>query len=312
MSEASKEKKSGWLSRLKEGLKRTSSKLSEGISTIFTKRRLDQEALDELQDILIMADMGVTTSARLTAELAKNRFNQEVDEKEIRETLAELIATTLRPLANPLHVSSKKPFVALMIGVNGSGKTTAIGKFSHFYKQQGLKVRVAACDTFRAAAVEQLATWTQRSGVAFVQGALNTDAAGLAFEAYQQALDNQDDLLLIDTAGRLQNKANLMAELEKMTRVLKKLDPSAPHAVILVLDATTGQNALTQVDVFKQTAGVTGLVVTKLDGTAKGGVLVAVAERYQLPIYAVGVGEGIDDLQSFDADSFARSLLGLE
>ncbi|MFN7710186.1 MAG: signal recognition particle-docking protein FtsY [Holosporales bacterium] len=312
MSKEQPQQKQGWLTRLKEGLKRSSSKLSEGISGIFTKRRLDQDALDELQDLLIISDMGVAAATRLTADLAKTRFNQEVTDHEVRETLAAWIAEALRPLAHPLDIKGHKPHVIMMVGVNGSGKTTALGKLAHLYQSQGLRVRIAACDTFRAAAVEQLETWAKRSAATFSKGDLNADAAGLAFEAYQQALAHQEDVLLIDTAGRLQNKANLMAELEKMTRVLKKLNPEAPHSVLLVLDATTGQNALSQVEVFKETAGVTGLVITKLDGTAKGGILVAIAERHALPIHAVGVGEGLEDLQPFHADTFARSLLGLE
>jgi fused signal recognition particle receptor len=304
--------KRGWLRRLRDGLSRTSTKLTEGIVGIFTKRKLDQAALDELEELLIAGDLGPTTAARLVAELKRTRFEQEVAPEEVRGTLAQSIAQILAPVARPLAFDpALKPSVVLVVGVNGSGKTTTIGKLAQQLRGAGKRVVIAAGDTFRAAAIEQLKIWGQRTGVPVVARETGGDAAGLAFDALQQARDERADVLLIDTAGRLQNKTDLMAELQKIIRVLRKLDPAAPHHVLLVLDATTGQNAHSQVDIFRQMTAVTGLIVTKLDGTARGGVLVALAERFGLPIHAIGVGESADDLRPFAADAFARSLMGL-
>lgn len=307
------EKKGGWFSRLKAGLTRSSSKLGDGIAGIFTKRKLDDQALEELEELLITADLGVTTATKLTAELAKTRFDKEVDPEEVREALADDVAKILDPVAQPLTLDpSNKPNVVLVVGVNGSGKTTTIGKLATHYRAQGLSVRLAAGDTFRAAAIEQLKIWGERSGCAVVAGKQGADSAGLAFEAVEQAKAAGDDVLLIDTAGRLHNRTELMAELQKVARVIKKVEPAAPHHVILVLDATTGQNALTQVGAFKELVDLTGLVVTKLDGSARGGVLVALAEKYGLPVHAIGVGEGAEDFRPFAAKDFARALVGLE
>ncbi len=302
-----------WFGRLKAGLTRSSAKLGEGITGIFTKRKLDDAALEELEELLISADLGVATAAKLTAHLAETRFDREVAPEEVRRALAEDIARILEPVAAPLVVeAARKPHVVLVVGVNGSGKTTTIAKLASLYKAQGLKVLLAAGDTFRAAAIDQLKVWGERSGCAVVAKAPGADAAGLAYEALETARREACDLLLIDTAGRLHNKADLMAELQKIMRVLKKLDGSAPHDTLLVLDATTGQNAHAQVETFKALAGVTGLALTKLDGSARGGVLVALAERFALPVHAVGVGEGLDDLRPFAARDFANSLLGIE
>jgi len=306
-------KAGGWFGRLKAGLTRSSAKLGEGITGIFTKRKLDDAALEALEELLISADLGVATAAKLTAHLAETRFDKEVAPEEVRRALAEDIARILEPVAAPLVVeAARKPHVVLVVGVNGSGKTTTIAKLASLYKAQGLKVLLAAGDTFRAAAIDQLKVWGERSGCAVVAGAPGADAAGLAYEALETARREACDLLLIDTAGRLHNKADLMAELQKIIRVLKKLDPEAPHDTLLVLDATTGQNAHAQVETFKALAGVTGLALTKLDGSARGGVLVALAERFALPVHAVGVGEGLDDLRPFAARDFANSLLGIE
>jgi len=307
------EPKVGWLGRIKAGLSRSSSRLAQGIGDLFTKRKLDDAALEELEELLIGADFGVATASRVTARLAKSRFDQEISPEEIKQALAEEIAEILAPVARPLALDpAKKPHVVLMVGVNGSGKTTTIGKLAKYYRGQGLKVTMAAGDTFRAAAVEQLKVWGERTGTPVVAGPQGADAAGLAFDALAQSAGRGDDLLLIDTAGRLQNKADLMAELQKMVRVLKKQDPSAPHDVLLVLDSTVGQNAHSQVEIFKELVQVSGLVMTKLDGTARGGVVVALAEKFGLPVHAIGVGEGVDDLRSFEAEAFARSLVGLD
>ncbi len=303
----------GWFARLKAGLSRSSSKLTDGIAGIFTKRKLDDEALEELEELLITADLGPSTAAKLTAELARTRFGKDVSPEEVRTALAEQVAAILEPVAAPLSFSSEhRPTVILVVGVNGTGKTTTIGKLAAQWRAQGRSVMMAACDTFRAAAIGQLQLWGERAGVAVVSGKQGGDAAGLAFDALNRAKAEGTDILLVDTAGRLQNKAGLMAELEKVGRVLNKQDATAPHAVLLVLDATTGQNAHAQVEVFRDIVNVTGLIVTKLDGSARGGVLVALAERFGLPVHAIGVGEGIDDLRPFDPRSFARSLMGLE
>ena len=307
------EKKGGWLSRLRAGLSRSSGKLGEGIAGIFTKRKLDDEALEALEELLITSDLGVATATRLTANLAKTRFDKEVAPEEVRGALAEDIAGILAPVAVPLSPApAHRPHVVLVTGVNGSGKTTTIGKLAAQWQREGKKVRLAAGDTFRAAAIEQLKIWGERTGCPVVATAPGADAAGLAYEALETARREGDDVLLIDTAGRLHNRAELMAELEKVVRVIRKLDPAAPHDCLLVLDATTGQNAHAQVETFKELVEISGLVITKLDGSARGGVLVALAERFGLPVHAVGVGESIDDLRPFDARDFARALVGLE
>ena len=303
--------KRGWFQRLKSGLSRTSTKITGGITGIFTKKKLDRELLGELEDALIAADLGPATAARLTEALAKDRFDKEITEQEVREIFATEIATILKPVAQPLTLSAHKPHVVLVIGVNGSGKTTTIGKLAQSYKKAGKKVMLAAGDTFRAAAVEQLKIWGDRAGVTVIARETGADAAGLAYDALAAAKEQGADLLLIDTAGRLQNKADLMAELQKILRVIRKVDAEAPHDILLVLDATTGQNAHSQVEIFKAMCQVTGLIVTKLDGSAKGGVLVALAEKFKLPVHAVGVGETAEDLRPFDADTFARGLMGL-
>jgi fused signal recognition particle receptor len=304
--------KRSWLARLREGLSRSSSKLATGIAGIFTKRKLDDAALQELEELLIAGDLGPATAAKLTAGLAKSRFDQEVTPEEVRGALAQEIAAILAPVARPLEIDpARKPHVILVVGVNGTGKTTTIGKLAKRFREEGRRVLLAAGDTFRAAAVEQLKIGGERTGAGVVARETGADAAGLAYDALAKAQAEGVDVLLIDTAGRLHNKADLMAGLQKIIRVLRKLDPEAPHDCLLVLDATTGQNAHQQVEIFRQMTEVTGLVVTKLDGTARGGVVVALAERFKLPVHAIGVGEGADDLRAFDAESFARSLMGL-
>ncbi|MFT6583624.1 MAG: fused signal recognition particle receptor [Alphaproteobacteria bacterium] len=302
-----------WLGRLKAGLTKSSSRITSGIADIFRKRRLDDAALQELEDLLITADLGPAVAIRLTENLAKTRFNKEVSDEEVRTALATDIALILEPVAVPLKIdATRNPHVVLVVGVNGSGKTTTIGKLAQTYKAQGLNVMLAAGDTFRAAAVAQLKIWGERTGCPVVAGKEGGDAAGLAYDALQQAQSQGVDVLLIDTAGRLHNKADIMSGLEKISRVIKKLDGTAPHDCLLVLDATIGQNAHNQVEAFREIVQVSGLVVTKLDGSAKGGVLVALSERFGLPVHAIGVGEGADDLRPFDADAYARGLMGLD
>ncbi|HEY1630431.1 MAG TPA: signal recognition particle-docking protein FtsY [Rhizomicrobium sp.] len=297
--------------RLKEGLSRSTGGLSANLAGIFTKRKLDKASVAELEEALIRADLGAGLAARISGAVAKGRYDQEITESEIREILSGEIAGVLKKVQKPLVVNSThKPFVVLVAGVNGTGKTTTVGKMAKRLSLEGAKVVLAAADTFRAAAIEQLQVWGKRTNSEVVSGAAGGDAAGLAFDALARARDAGADVLLIDTAGRLQNKAGLMAELEKIARVIKKLDATAPHAVLLVLDATTGQNALSQVEAFKGTVPLTGLVMTKLDGTAKGGILVALADKFGLPVHYIGVGEGEDDLQPFDAASFAKALTG--
>jgi fused signal recognition particle receptor len=299
----------GWFERLKSGLSKTSSRLTEGITGLVTRKKLDQATLDELEELLLAADLGIETSERITKALAKGRFDKSVSEQEIRETLAEEVARVLEPLARPLAIDeTRKPHVILVLGVNGSGKTTTIGKLAAKLAREGRRVMLAAGDTFRAAAIDQLKVWGERTGAPVIARDVGADASGLAFDAIKEARAQACDVLLIDTAGRLQNKEGLMAELEKVVRVIRKVDATAPHDVLLVLDATTGQNALQQVDVFRERAGVTGLVMTKLDGTARGGILVAIAAKHALPIHAIGVGEGVDDLQSFSAKDYARAI----
>jgi len=302
----------GWFSKLKAGLSKSSDKIVGGISDIFTKRKLDDSALEELEDVLITADLGPATAAKLTSALAKGRYDKEISDEEVRNFLANQITEILEPIAKPIEIlPGKKPHIILVVGVNGSGKTTTIGKLAQHYKEQGKNVMLAAGDTFRAAAVEQLQIWGQRTGCEVVATKTGADASGLVYGAIEQAKATACDVLLIDTAGRLQNKKGLMAELEKVVRVIGKLDDTAPHTTLLVLDATTGQNAHNQVEVFRDMVSVSGLVLTKLDGTAKGGVLVALAEKFGLPVHAIGVGETADDLKPFDAGNYARSLMGL-
>jgi fused signal recognition particle receptor len=302
-----------WLQRLKRGLSRSSSKLGEGITSIFTRRRLDDATLEELEELLITADMGTGIAAEVTGMLRKTRFGQEVSPEEVRAALADCILELVEPIAKPLRIDrTKQPHVVLVIGVNGSGKTTTIGKLAKQYSDAGLKVRMAAGDTFRAAAVEQLKIWAERTGCPITTRPAGADAAGLALDALGEAKAEGADLLLIDTAGRLQNRTDLMGELQKIVRVLKKGDPTAPHTVLLVLDATVGQNAHAQAEIFRDLIGVTGIAMTKLDGTARGGVLVSLAEKYGIPVHFIGVGETAEDLRPFEARSFARSLVGLE
>ncbi len=302
----------GFFSRLKEGLTRSTQKLSDGISAVFRKRRLDDEALEELEEVLIAADLGTGVSRRVIENFRRSRFGKEVTDEEIKQSLAEEIAAILSPVAQPLALDpAKRPHVVLVVGVNGTGKTTTIGKLAQNFGDTGKRVVLVAGDTFRAAAVEQLQIWGERVGAPVIAGGPNADSAGLAFNALTQARAESADVLLIDTAGRLHNKAALMDELRKIIRVLRKQDETAPHSVLLVLDATTGQNAVQQVRVFKEMVDVTGLVVTKLDGSARGGIVVALAETFGLPVHAVGVGEKAGDLRPFDAGDFARGLVGM-
>ncbi|MBU6420229.1 MAG: signal recognition particle-docking protein FtsY [Proteobacteria bacterium] len=297
--------------RLKAGLSRSAQKLTGGITAVFTKRKLDDEALEELEEQLIAADLGPAVAARIIKGFRSTRFGKEVTDEEVRETLATEIAEVLTPVAQKLELdTSHKPYVILMVGVNGAGKTTTIGKLASVYREQGLTPMLAAGDTFRAAAVEQLQVWGQRAGCEVVTAPANTDPASLAHDALSRARKTGADVLLIDTAGRLHNKTALMEELRKIIRVIRKLDPTAPHATLLTLDATTGQNAVTQVGIFKEMVNLSGLIVTKLDGSARGGIVVALAEKYGLPIHAVGTGEQIADLRPFDATEFARALVG--
>jgi fused signal recognition particle receptor len=301
----------GFLSRLKQGLSRSTAKISESIGAVFTRRKLDDAALSDLEDVLVAADLGTAVAARIIAEFRRTRFGAEITDDEVKQALAAEIAKILSPVAIPFELDrSKKPHVVLMVGVNGTGKTTTIGKLAQQYREQGVRAVMAAGDTFRAAAVEQLQVWGDRTGAPVIFGPPNTDSAGLAFDALARAQEQGADVLLIDTAGRLHNKAALMDELQKMIRVIKKKDETAPHSVLLVLDATTGQNALNQVDVFREMVNVTGLVVTKLDGSARGGIVVALAEEFGLPVHFVGVGEQAGDLRPFDPGEFARGLVG--
>jgi fused signal recognition particle receptor len=307
------EERRGWFRRLRAGLGRSSSRLTEGIAGIFAKRRLDDAALGELEELLIAADLGTELAEEVTGRLRSTRFNQEVAPEEIRAALAEEVAKSLRLVDRPLRLDPDlKPMVVLVVGVNGSGKTTTIGKLAKQYRDAGKRVVIAAGDTFRAAAVEQLRIWGERAGAEVMARETGADAAGLAFDAYERARREGADVLLIDTAGRLHNKADLMAELQKIVRVLKKVDAKAPHSVLLVLDATVGQNAHRQAETFRDMIGVTGIVMTKLDGTARGGVLVSLAEKYGIPVHYIGVGESAEDLRPFEAEAFARSLVGLE
>ena len=304
---------SNWLNRLGLGLKKSSSKLTDGISGIFTKRKLNAETLEELEELLISSDMGVKTSAKIVAAFGAYRQDKDISEEEIKAKLAEEIEKILLPCQKSLEIDdNQKPFVILMIGVNGAGKTTTIGKLAQKLKLQGKKVSLIAADTFRAAAVEQLQVWGERANVRVFAGPNGCDSAGLCYDGLAQAIKAGDDVVFIDTAGRLQNKSGLMDELKKIDKVIKKIIPTAPHATILTLDATNGQNAMAQVEIFGEALKVDGLVMTKLDGTAKGGILAAIADEHPTPVFYIGVGESIEDLNEFNAHEFAKSLLGVE
>lgn len=305
----------GWLSRLTSGLSKSTNKITKGLTDLVTKKKLDQESLDALEELLISADLGPRTAGKIITGFSKDRFGKDIEEEEIREALAEAMAGILSPVAQALDVKkpAEGPFVILVCGVNGVGKTTTIGKLAHdLHCRQGHSVMLAAGDTFRAAAVEQLEEWAKRTSSKFLSRDVGADAASVAYEAYQKAKEEGTDVLMIDTAGRLHNKANLMEELKKIMRVLKKQDESLPHATLLVLDATTGQNAFAQLETFKDMIDITGLIVTKLDGSAKGGVLVGLADKFGVPVHAIGIGEGLEDMQPFCPREYARSLMGLE
>lgn len=310
---ASEEDQDGWFKRLKKGLKKSTSAMSDGISGIFTKRKLDDDTLEELEDLLITADLGVNVAGKVAQALAKDRFNKEISDEEVKTVLAGEIEAILEPVAKPLTIKAEnRPHVILMAGVNGAGKTTTIGKLGKKFKDDGKRVMLAAGDTFRAAAVEQLQVWGERVGVPVITKEIGSDAAALAYEAMERAIAENIDVLLIDTAGRLQNRDELMAELAKVVRVIGKKMDGAPHDTVIVLDATTGQNAVHQVEVFQKLANISGIVMTKLDGSARGGVLVACADKFGLPVHAIGVGEAIEDLQPFSPRDFARALVGAE
>jgi fused signal recognition particle receptor len=303
-------KPGNWFGRLTQGLRKSSTRLIDGLD--FARKKLDQAALDELEELLILADMGPAAAARIIAGVAENRFNRDVGEEEVRQALGFEIARLLKPREGCLDLTGPpKPRIVLIVGVNGSGKTTTIGKLAAKLRNAGLKVVIGAADTFRAAAIEQLEVWAKRTGADFVSQRAGADSAGVAFDAVAHAQQTGADIVLIDTAGRLQTKSELMAELPKIVRVIRKLDPDAPHETLLVLDATVGQNALSQMEAFRSAVDVSGLVLTKLDGTAKGGVLLAIADRHAIPIHFIGVGEGVDDLQPFAAEPFANALVGL-
>lgn len=312
MSDSPQEQpKQSWWRRLSAGLKRTSSSIGGAVAALVTKRKLDRAMLEDIEDVLLRADLGSDVAARIAEAVGKGRYDKDVSAEDVVNIVGAEVEKVLAPVAKPLEINTAhKPFVILVVGVNGSGKTTTIGKLASKLTAEGRKVMLAAGDTFRAAAIEQLKVWGERNKVPVVAKAQGSDAASLAFEAVEAAKADNIDVLLIDTAGRLQNKTELMVELEKVRRVIGKVDATAPHAVLLVLDATVGQNALSQVDAFHKTAGVTGLVMTKLDGTARGGILVALSEKYKLPVHFIGVGEGIDDLAPFTAHDFARAIAG--
>jgi fused signal recognition particle receptor len=304
--------KQNWWQRLSGGLRRTSASIGGAVADLVAKRKLDQAMLDDIEEVLIRADLGVDSAANIAAAVGEGRYDKSITPEEVKAVVAAEVEQVLAPVAKPLVIGTEKPFVVLVVGVNGSGKTTTIGKLAARLRDEGRSVMLAAGDTFRAAAIDQLSVWGGRSGAPVIARAPGADAAGLAFDALTEGRGEAIDVLLIDTAGRLQNKAVLMEELEKIVRVMKKVDATAPHAVLLVLDATVGQNALSQVEVFRDIAGVTGLVMTKLDGTARGGILVAVAAKFGLPVHFIGVGEGIEDLAPFSARDFARAIAGIE
>ena len=302
-----------WWQRLTGGMRRTSSSIGGAITDLVTKRKLDAAAIEDLEEVLIRADLGIDTAGRVAAAIAEGRYDKDASPDDVKAILAAEVERILTPVAKPLAIAADaRPFVILVVGVNGSGKTTTIGKLAARLTRERKTVTLVAGDTFRAAAIEQLKIWSERTGSGLVSGETGADAAGLAYEALAAARTKGTDVLIVDTAGRLQNKTALMGELDKIVRVVKKLDPTAPHAVLLVLDATVGQNALSQVGEFQKTAGVTGLVMTKLDGTARGGILVALAAKYGLPVHFIGVGEGVDDLAPFAAADFARAIAGLD
>jgi fused signal recognition particle receptor len=304
--------KRSWWRRLSDGLKRTSSSIGQAVADLVTKRKLDRAMLDDIEDVLLRADLGSDVAARIASAVGEGRYDKAISADEVKEVVASEVEKVLSPVAKPLAIEGAKPFVILVVGVNGSGKTTTIGKLASKFRGEGRKVMLAAGDTFRAAAIEQLKIWGERTGAPVIARTQGSDAAGLAFDALTAAKAEGSDVLLMDTAGRLQNKAELMSELEKVVRVMKKVDATAPHAVLLVLDATVGQNALSQVEAFHKTAGITGLVMTKLDGTARGGILVALSAKHALPVHFIGVGEGVDDLAPFTARDFAQAIAGID
>jgi fused signal recognition particle receptor len=305
--------KQSWWRRLSSGMKRTSSSLGAAVADLVTKRKLDRTMLEDIEDVLLRADLGTEVAARIAAAVGTGRYDKTISADDVKTVVATEVEKVLTPVARPLAIDeTQKPFVILVVGVNGSGKTTTIGKLAAKFASEGRSVMLAAGDTFRAAAIEQLRVWGERTQSPVIAGSQGSDSASLAFNALSAAREQKRDVLLVDTAGRLQNKAELMNELEKIVRVIKKIDAAAPHAVLLVLDATVGQNALSQVEAFHRTAGVTGLVMTKLDGTARGGILVALAEKFGLPVHFIGVGEGIDDLAAFTAREFAQAIAGIE
>jgi len=314
MSDTPENTKQSWWRRLSSGLKRTSSSLGTAVADLVTKRKLDRAMLDDIEDVLLRADLGTEVAARISTAVGVGRYDKSISADEVKAVVATEVEKVLAPVGKPWGIidETKKPFVILVVGVNGSGKTTTIGKLAAKFSAEGRKVMLAAGDTFRAAAIEQLKVWGERTKSPVIAGAQGSDSASLAFNALSAARDQKRDVLLIDTAGRLQNKTELMNELEKVVRVIRKVDDTAPHAVLLVLDATVGQNALSQVDAFHRIAGVTGLVMTKLDGTARGGILVALAEKYKLPVHFIGVGEGVDDLAPFTASDFAKAIAGID
>src|SRR5579863_3819646 len=313
MNDTPEKTKLSWWRRLSGGLKRTSSSLGAAVADLVIKRKLDRAMLEDIEDVLLRADLGTEVAARIATAVGVGRYDKSITADDVKTVVATEVEKVLAPVARPLAIdAAKKPFVILVVGVNGSGKTTTIGKLAAKFSAEGRSVMLAAGDTFRAAAIEQLKVWGERTKSPVIAGAQGSDSASLAFNALSSARDEKRDVLLIDTAGRLQNKAELMNELEKVVRVIRKVDDAAPHAVLLVLDATVGQNALSQVDAFHRTAGVTGLVMTKLDGTARGGILVALAEKYKLPVHFIGVGEGIDDLAPFTASDFAKAIAGID
>jgi len=311
MNDQPAEEKSWW-QRLSGGLKRTSASIGGAVADLVVKRKLDQAMLDEIEDVLIRADLGVDSAARIAAAVGEGRYDKSITADEVKAVVAAEVEKVLAPVAKPLAMGEAKPFVVLVVGVNGSGKTTTIGKLAAKFRAEGRSVMLAAGDTFRAAAIDQLKIWGRRSGASVIARSSGADAAGVAFDALTEARGEEIDVLLVDTAGRLQNKAVLMEELQKIVRVMKKIEPRAPHAVLLVLDATVGQNALSQVEVFRDIAAVSGLAMTKLDGTARGGILVALAAKFGLPVHFIGVGEGIDDLAPFSAKDFAQAIAGIE
>jgi fused signal recognition particle receptor len=310
---ATRTEKKSWWQRLTGGLKRSSSALGGAISDLVSKRKLDAATLADIEDVLIRADLGLETSGRIAAALRESRHDAAISPDEVKAVVAAEVEKVLAPVAQPLVIdAAKKPFVILVVGVNGSGKTTTIGKLAAKFRAEGRTVMIAAGDTFRAAAIDQLKIWATRTGAEFIAREAGADAAGLVFDAVTAAKQRGVDVLLVDTAGRLQNRTELMGELEKVLRVIRKVDAAAPDAVLLVLDATVGQNALSQVEIFQKSAGVSGLVMTKLDGTARGGILVALAAKFRLPVHFIGVGESVEDLAPFSARDFARAIAGLD